>query len=461
MKDCNICVNWSGISSYKVLDCPETTVWAGHYRENAYKYPMGSSGPLPYALALSGEQNLCCGWDNNLWGFSVHHVPNKTASQITYDIPTMGITGPSNMASEEIVLPKQGISKTDNVIIGNQKDGGGGSNPSGDPCPGGTGYFLQGAKKVRCFYSKTDDGQSLRTLSPKTNPDLKQMHNTLSEEFCNVRDNITKNPGGSSCWDRKHGTDLAREYCGVGNRITSDICDIGAQKHIGRQVYDDLATAYCNTSEGIWDEWCACKNVMKESGEWCKNEYNVRNNSDKPGCKDVIPHYNALLAAIPEEFRGNFGRERLKCMKNVCSEGVRWVPREGGLQDQCENNTQICQMSVEEITNSEIGNINLECNQTLNTNQTDDKTASDNAILERLKQLEEQNKKLSEEPSPSSPSSSPSSSPPSPSTTDNNNYKKMGGVSFSSCCCLILLLLIVLMMDDDEINNSININNNL
>jgi hypothetical protein len=414
---------------------------------------MGSnSGGLAYAAALKGSPgSLYPGWDNNLKGITFHKVRNKNGNEITHDISTMGVAAG---LSHEIMLPKKGISAPNNVIIGNQKVNG---DTGMDPCPGGTGYFLQGAKKVRCFYSKADDGQSLRTLynGRHKSHELKTMHDTLSEQFCNVRDNITKDPGGTSCWDRKHGTDLAREYCGVGNRITSDICDIGANKHIGRQVYDDLAKAYCKTSQGESDEWCACKNTMRDSGEWCKN------NPTKAGCKDVMAHYDALLAAIPEEFRGDFGIERIKCMKNVCSEGVRWVPREGGLQDQCENNTQICQMSVEEITNSEIGNINLECNQTLNTNQTDDKTASDNAILERLKQLEEQNKKLSEEPSPSSPSSSPSSSPPSPSTTDNNNYKKMGGVSFSSCCCLILLLLIVLMMDDDEINNSININNNL
>ena len=60
MKDCNICVHWSGITGYKVLDCPETTVWAGHYQRNAYSYPMGSnSGGLPYALAVSGNVGFC------------------------------------------------------------------------------------------------------------------------------------------------------------------------------------------------------------------------------------------------------------------------------------------------------------------------------------------------------------------------------------------------------------------
>ena len=81
-KECRSCINWGGISSYNVLNCPETTVIAGHYRENAYSHPMGSAGPLPYALAVSGRQNMCCGWDNNLWGFTFHKVRNKNGNEI-------------------------------------------------------------------------------------------------------------------------------------------------------------------------------------------------------------------------------------------------------------------------------------------------------------------------------------------------------------------------------------------
>jgi len=338
-----------------------------------------------------------------------------------------------------------------------------------EACPGARGdgrWVKTGGKRYRCFYSKTDAGQLQNLYNNRhTNTDLKNMHDTLSEQFCSVRDNITKNPGGSSCWDRKHATDLAREYCGVGNRITSDMCDIGKTKHIGRQVYDDLAKAYCKTSQGENDEWCACRNTMRDSGAWCKN------NPTKPGCKDVMAHYNAILATVPEKFRGKFPIERIKCMKNVCTDGSKWKPV--SLDDQCRNNIQICNMEFD-LKSSDIGTLNAKCEQTIKNEQkvaadsaaaakaAADKAASDKAILERLKQLEEKNKKLSETPSPS-PSSSPSSreSPktPSPSTTDNNNSKKRllggGGVLFFSCC---LFLLIVLMMGGETNNN--NYNNN-
>ena len=268
------------------------------------------------------------------------------------------------------------------------------------------------------------------------------MHDTLSDQFCNVRDNITKSPGGSTCWDRKHGSDLARQYCGVGNRITTDMCDIGKTKHIGRQEYDDLAKAYCKTDflgQGENDEWCACRNVMRDSGTWCKN------NPTKPGCKDVMTHYNAILATVPEKFRGEFPIERIKCMKNVCTAGRKWKPV--SLDDQCRNNIQICNMEFD-LKSSSVGTLNAKCNQMIkNEQKAADKTASDNAILERLKQLEEQNKN----PSPSSPSSP--ASPPSPSTRD-ENYKKMLPVGISSCCCLILL---IMLFADDEINNNINL----
>ena len=316
-----------------------------------------------------------------------------------------------------------------------------------DSCPGAArGFGKPIGKRNACFYSKTNAGQ-LNTLSHETDRELKTMHNTLSDKFCSVRDNITKNPGGTSCWDRKHATDLAREYCEVGNRITSDMCDIGKTNHIGRQVYDDLAEAYCKTDflgQGENDEWCACQNVMRDSGAWCKK------NPTKPGCKDVMTHYNAILATVPEKFHGKFPIERIKCMKNVCTKGAgRWNPPPGGLDDQCRVNTQICNISFDQIVNSDIGTINASCEQSIKNNQkaADDKTASDNAILERLKQLEEQNKN----PSPSSPSSP--SSPPSPSTRDENYKKMLSGGVFSFCC----LILLIILFADDEINNNINL----
>ncbi len=241
-------------------------------------------------------------------------------------------------------------------------------------CPGVSGaskkYAIDGHKKNACFYSKTDASQ-LKGLSNSkgTDHELTKMHDALSDKFCSVRDNITKDPGGTSCWDRKHGTDLAREYCGVGNRITSDMCDIGKTNHIGRQVYEDLAKAYCKTPQGVDDEWCACQNVIRDSGAWCKK------NPTKPGCKDVMPHYDALLATVPTEFRGKFPIETIKCMKNVCTDRAgRWNPE--SWDDQCRNTTQICHIDFKEIVNSDIGTINAKCNQMIKDNQ---KAAADDA----------------------------------------------------------------------------------
>ena len=193
MKDCNICVHWSGITGYKVLDCPETTVWAGHYQRNAYSYPMGSnSGGLPYALAVSGNVGtLQHGWNDQLWGFSVHKVRAKGNNELSYDIQTKGL---KDGHSDEIVLPKQGISADrDDVILGNIKN----NNRAAKPCPGGTGQFLQGARKVRCFYSKSDESK-LRTLHANkngiTNDPRASMFSKLKQDFCKVTENAFKNP---------------------------------------------------------------------------------------------------------------------------------------------------------------------------------------------------------------------------------------------------------------------------
>ena len=192
-------------------------------------------------------------------------------------------------------------------------------------------------------------------------------------------------------------------------------------------MYDDLAEAYCKTPQGMNDEWCACRNVMRDSGAWCKN------NSTKPGCKDVMKHYSSILDTVPEKFRGKFPIERIKCLKNVCTDGRKWKPV--SLDDQCRNNIQICNMEFD-LKSSSVGTLNAKCNQMIKNEQkaaddataAADKAASDKAILERLKQLEEQNK----HPSPSSPSSP--SSPPSPSTRDENYKKMLSGGVFSFCC---------------------------
>jgi hypothetical protein len=157
-KACGICLPVGGWSSLKVLDCPNDVVPVGHYQKNGYSYPMGKSGPLGHSLALQGNVSAFpAGWNDNMYGISFHTVTKPNEKQMKYEIATKGI---NKGGSGENALPKMGISADrDDVILGTRKDG----NRAARPCPGGKGQFMQGATKVRCLYSKTDDA-AMRTL---------------------------------------------------------------------------------------------------------------------------------------------------------------------------------------------------------------------------------------------------------------------------------------------------------
>ena len=349
MKDCNICVHWSGITGYKVLDCPETTVWAGHYQRNAYSYPMGSnSGGLPYALAVSGNVGtLQYGWNDQLWGFSVHKVRAKGNNELSYDIQTKGL---KEGHPEEIILPKQGISADrDDVILGNIKN----NDRAAKPCPGGTGQFLQGARKVRCFYNKSDESK-LRTLHANkngiTNDPRASMFSKLKQDFCNVTENAFKNPGGGNCLEYDEGKRIAKQYCQVSDRIATDgNC---TKDNLGNH-YEELAEAYCKNN-GRNNQWCSCYNV---SNNVCKTHPTAA------GCDKKKQVFDPLVEATPEKFR-HVWSGKAKCFGNVCV-GNKYVPTNAN--QGCDAPVQICAQSFD-LDNVSGSTIEAKCEQTANEN---------------------------------------------------------------------------------------------
>jgi hypothetical protein len=352
-KDCNICVNIKGISSYKVLDCPETVVPVGHYRENGYAQPMGTDGPLGYSLALKGDVGgVPNGWDNNIWGLTFHTVPEPDANQIKYDMPTYGITADGS-GTGEVNLPKQGISADrDDVILATIKD----RSKAGRPCPSGTGYFMQGATKVRCLYGKTNDA-ALRDLHTNkngvTNDPRASMHANLKEQFCSIPDNWTKNPGGGSCMEWDSGKTIGKQYCGVGNRIATDgSCTVDL---LGKTFYDELAVAYCRGS-GKSQEWCSCYNVTKGV---CDTD------STAAGCSDKRLGFDKLVEKTPEGFKGQWTSME-GCFGGVCI-GNKYIV--DNANQNCSKPVQIC---VQEFDFASIADstINATCNQTADTGGT-------------------------------------------------------------------------------------------
>ena len=342
------CVHWQGISSYEVLDCPENVVIMGHYNGNGYAIPMGAAGPLDHSLAVDGTAgSLPSGWSDHLQGFSFHTTPSANANQISYDIPTSGI---NKAASDRITLPKQGISaERDDVILGTSKD----SNKAARPCPGGTGSFMRGGKKVRCIYSKTDDA-ALRTLHTNkngvTNDPRASMHANLKEQFCGVSENWTKNPGGGTCMEWDSGKRIAEQYCSVGNRIAADnSCTKG---NLGDTIYAKLAANFCKTAAGKEDPWCSCYNVMNGVCD---------TNSAAAGCAKKRQTFDKLVEATPEEYKNSWSQME-PCFGGVCQGNV-FQP--AGYNANCNRSVQVCvqDFDIQGIADSQI---NATCNLTSN-----------------------------------------------------------------------------------------------
>ena len=353
-KDCNTCVHWQGISSYEVLDCPENVVPVGHYKENGYAIPMGSAGPLGYALALSGTAGgVPGGWNDHIWGFSFHTTPSANANQISYDIPTAGVYTAS---PSEIVLPKKGISADrDDVILGSGKDSTSANNANrrSRPCPGGTGNFLQGATKVRCLYSKTDD-TGLRNLHTNKNgiqnDPRASMHANLKEQFCGISENWTKNPGGGTCMEWDSGKRIAEQYCGVSNRIAAD--NSCTKVNLGDTIYTKLAENYCKTAAGKTDAWCSCYNVIKGV---CDTD------STAAGCAKKRQTFDKLVEATPEEYKNSWSQME-PCFGGVCQGNV-FQP--AGYNSNCNRSVQVCvqDFDFQSMADSQI---NATCNLTSN-----------------------------------------------------------------------------------------------
>jgi hypothetical protein len=354
MKECNSCIAWGGITSYKVLDCPENVVPVGHYRENAYKYPMGNGGPLDFSLALSGHQgSLPGGWDNNLWGFSFHTVPSANANQLSYDISTRGI---NKGQVSEIALPKKGISADrDDVILGTSKN----SSKAAKPCPGGTGSFLQGATKVRCIYSKTD-ADKMKTLYDVmkggniTNDPRAAMHSTLKTTFCRIPGNVFKNPGNGPCLEDTQAKETAKEYCKVGARISGkDDGSACTSTNLGENYYNELAEAYCKGA-GKSKEWCSCYNVTQGV---CETD------SEAAGCDKKRRGFDKLVEGTPSEFKTQWnGMEG--CFEGVC-QGAVYKPENS--DQNCDRSVQICVQDFDFNSISGGSTINATCNQTANS----------------------------------------------------------------------------------------------
>jgi hypothetical protein len=202
---------------------------------------------------------------------------------------------------------------------------------------------------AKCFY-KDDDDTRLRKLynqvkNENSTNKYKKMSDTLNEKFCELSNNIFKNPGGGSCLEQTSARELAKEYCSVDDRIATDASCTPA--NLGN-FYAGIAETYCKTTVGKADPWCSCYNVTNNV---CDTD------SAAAGCDIKRQQFDKLVEATPEGFR-NVWSGKAACFGGVC-QGDKYVPQNAN--QNCNAPVQICAQSFDLSQISE-STIEAQCN---------------------------------------------------------------------------------------------------
>lgn len=308
-----------------------------------------------------------------------------------------------------------------------------------------TSYEKSGGKRYRCFWDDGDDVKAREFHAVRdANTNNATAFATLKEKFCSLSKNVFKNPGGGTCLEYDTAKTLAKEYCAVGSRIATDTnC---SETNLGPTFQQELAEAYCRTTGGKADNWCACYNVTNNV---CDTDSNAA------GCATKRQQFDPLVAATPEGFR-HVWSGRAACFGGVC-QGNKYIPQNAN--QNCNAPIQICAQSFDLSQISE-STIEAQCNLTAVQNIAAPGTPTPPSTPPSAG-----DSPAGPTPTPSSPSGSPPGSPsgsppgssPGPSgglddyipksldelKTDSKKQMAVGGVGalFIMCCCLLLVVL--------------------
>ena len=257
-------------------------------------------------------------------------------------------------------------------------------------------YKKVAGKKSACFYSSSDEREVRALLSAGNTAD----HGTMKDKFCQISENVFKNPGGGQCLEYDTSKTLAKEFCSVGNRIATEASC--TRLNLGN-FYDGVAEAYCKTANGQADPWCSCYNV---SNNVCDS------NSAAAGCAEKRQTYDKLVSATPDEYKDSWS-DMEPCFGKVCR-GDKYLPQ--GYDNNCSRSVQVCvqDFDIQSIADSPI---NATCNLSANDGSSAGGGSSDQSnFINNLGDI-------------------------------NNTTTQLaigGGVGtlFMSCCCLLIIILL-------------------
>ena len=220
-------------------------------------------------------------WNDDTESIRVERIPNAKSDELEYDInilrytphkpgdnhcggcrwwPEVKNTGdPKNADRDDVLLVDLGQTGSWQDNKGDEK--------TGRPCPGGTGYF-QSNSGVKCIYKK-NIGSSLETLSRTikdqglTGDPRQEMYDSLKNDICSKAENLNTivTHDRKTCKDWDTSKELAKEWCQRDNNIVDDTLNLCTTDHLGADMYNTLAEAYCKQNPD--KDFCKCYNVVQ------------------------------------------------------------------------------------------------------------------------------------------------------------------------------------------------------
>ena len=101
-----------------------------------------------------------------------------------------------------------------------------------------------------------------------------------------------------------------------------------------KYFYHYLGQKYCNTDDGMLDDWCSCYNIMANKCDA---------NPDIPGCNDTKTVWSDMNTHLSEKDKAQFEGMR-QCIGNSCV-GFKYRPE--NYNANCDRNVLICNSNFE------------------------------------------------------------------------------------------------------------------
>lgn len=126
-----------------------------------------------------------------------------------------------------------------------------------------------------------------------------------------------------------------------------------------KYFYHYLGQKYCNTTDGMDDEWCSCYNIMA-------NKCDAK--PDLPGCNDTKTVWSDMNTHLSEKDKAQFEGMR-QCIGNSCV-GFKYRPE--NYNANCDRNVLICNSSFDVGGNIIGSNVSINQNCQIKSDQVPD-----------------------------------------------------------------------------------------